>query len=105
MCVNDQFSKTERVLYSQLPRKGSVYTVRAVFVGRGKLRPVMGSSDEGEIGVLLEELKNPRDPTLKSGLQGELGFKSERFAPFELEHEPAELEESVGQDEEILIEA
>ena len=104
VCVDDEFPASARRLFTQLPRKGSVYTVRAVYVGRGRLRPVLGSTDEGEIGILLEELKNPRDPTLKQGLDGELGFKSDRFAPLEEAAFP-DAEESVGKEDEILIEA
>lgn len=99
VCVDDQFTGVSRLLYVQLPKKGSVYTVRAVYIGRSRLR-TGGGEGEGEIGVLLEELQNPRDPTLKQGLDGELGFKAERFAPFEAESDSDAAEE---RQEEVLV--
>jgi hypothetical protein len=38
--------------------------------------------DSATVGLLLEELHNPPDPF--HGGQQELGFSSERFAPFEV---------------------
>ncbi len=83
VCVNDDFSGLVRKIYAQLPARDSVYTVRAVFLGRGNAGAAGSGQQDGEIGVLLEELRNPRDPALKNGLDGELGFNSERFAPLE----------------------
>ena len=56
--------------------------------GAARIKVPAVAEKDGEIGVLLEEILNPRDPALKSGLNGELGFNAERFAP---------LEESTGE--------
>lgn len=93
VCINDEFPPLARELYTQLPRKDSVYTVRAVFIGRGNLTRAGSGKQDGEIGLLLEELVNPRDPALKNGLNGELGFNSERFAPLEYAEDGAVLVE------------
>ena len=103
VCIDDQFPREVHVVYAQLPKKDSVYTVRAVYIGRGKMlnaghvkglgnKP--GDSD-GEIGILLEELKNPADMFNLHGQ--ELGFNAERFRSMEeisedvVQEEPAEL--------------
>jgi hypothetical protein len=92
ICINDTFSPTIRALYKQLPVKDNIYTVREVFLGREK---IVRGGDSATVGLLLEELKNPRDP-FHQGEQ-ELGFSSERFAPLnELPDEEAAVEESVG---------
>src|ERR1044071_6857097 len=92
VCINDTFSPAIRALYKQLPVKDNIYTVREVFLGREK---IVKGGDTATVGLLLEELKNPRDP-FHQGEQ-ELGFSSERFAPLnELPDEEAEVEEAVG---------
>lgn len=103
VCVNDQFPAAALKLYSQLPKKDSVYTVRSVYIGRGNYTLAKSGQMEGEIGLLLEELINPRDPSLKANLTGELGFNSERFAP--LVHEEDELDWSEKKSDEILLPA
>jgi hypothetical protein len=92
ICVNDLFSPTVRALYKQLPVKDTIYTVREVFLGREK---IVKGGDSATVGLLLEELVNPKDP-FHQGEQ-ELGFSSERFAPLnELPDEKAEVEEVVA---------
>ncbi|MFZ9745064.1 MAG: hypothetical protein ACO3G4_00360 [Opitutaceae bacterium] len=92
ICVNDAFSPTVRALYKQLPVKDTIYTVREVFLGREK---IVKGGDSATVGLLLEELVNPKDP-FHQGEQ-ELGFSSERFAPLnELPDEKAEAEEVVA---------
>ncbi|MES2693003.1 MAG: hypothetical protein V4773_05985 [Verrucomicrobiota bacterium] len=92
VCINDTFSPTIRALYKQLPVKDTIYTVREVFLGREK---IVKGGDSATVGLLLEELTNPRDP-FHQGEQ-ELGFTSERFAPLnELPDEEAVVEESIG---------
>lgn len=93
ICINDEFPPLAREIYAQLPRKDSVYTVRAVFIGRGNLTRAGSGKQDGEIGLLLEELVNPRDPALKTGLNGELGFNSDRFAPLQYQEDGAVLVE------------
>lgn len=78
VCVDDQFPKPLAKYYLNLPIKDKIYTVRAVFVGRGVMHPGRESAD-GEIGLLLKELINGIDPRNK--YQQELGFNSERFRP------------------------
>lgn len=92
VCINDTFSPTVRALYKQLPVKDNIYTIREVFLGREK---IVKGGDTATVGLLLEELVNPKDP-FHQGEQ-ELGFTSERFAPLnELPDEKAEVEEVVG---------
>ncbi|MGA3007310.1 MAG: hypothetical protein ABSE59_05400 [Opitutaceae bacterium] len=86
VCINDAFPQFVQAIYTQLPVKGRVYTVREVFLGREK---VVKGGETATVGLLLEELHNPPDP-FHSG-QEELGFASERFAP--LEEVPAEEDE------------
>lgn len=92
VCINDTFSPTIRALYQQLPVKDNIYTVREVFLGREK---IVKGGETATVGLLLEELVNPRDP-FHQGEQ-ELGFTSERFAPLnELPDEAEKIEEAVG---------
>jgi hypothetical protein len=92
ICINDTFSPTIRALYKQLPVKDNIYTIREVFLGREK---IVKGGDTATVGLLLEEITNPRDP-FHQGEQ-ELGFSSERFAPLnELPDEKVEVEEVVG---------
>jgi len=103
VCINDDFPPLAYEIFEQLPRKDAVYTVRACYIGRGNLTQAESGRKDGEIGVLLDEVRNPRDPALKTGLDGELGFNSERFAP--LEEHTGELTRAAEEDEEILIPA
>jgi hypothetical protein len=80
VCVDDKFHPDTVKLFVAFPKKDAVYTVRAVYIGRGNTRAADSGKMEGEVGVLLAELLNPIDPGLKQGLAGELGFKAERFA-------------------------
>ena len=94
VCINDEFAPWVFDLYKQLPKKGSIYTVRAT--GMGAANPNWAISDEGifrgatepDFNVLLEELHNPDDTTCS--FKQELSFKAERFAPVE----EVELEET-----------
>ena len=103
VCINDEFPAAAKKLYSQLPKRDSVYTVRSVYIGRGNYTRAESGQKDGEIGLLLEELVNPRDPSLKSNLQGELGFNSERFAP--LVHEEDEMAWTEKEEDEVLLPA
>jgi hypothetical protein len=101
VCINDEFPALALEMYSQLPKKDSVYTIRSVFIGRGNLTKAGSGQQDGEIGILLEELVNPRDPALKTGLSGELGFNSERFAPLEFNTDSEVLTEK-KEDEDLV---
>ena len=89
VCINDTFPTVIRAIYKQLPVKGNTYTIREVFLGREK---VVKGGDSATVGLLLEELVNPKDP-FHAGEQ-ELGFSSERFAPL---NEHPDEEEEVGE--------
>ncbi|HUR57519.1 MAG TPA: hypothetical protein VM029_07410 [Opitutaceae bacterium] len=92
VCINDTFTPAIRALYQQLPVKDNIYTIREVFLGREK---IVKGGESATVGLLLEELKNPKDP-FHQGEQ-ELGFSSERFAPLnEVPDEMVEEEEVVG---------
>lgn len=102
VCIDDAFSDVVQLVYEQLPKEGDIYTVRAVYVGRGKIVNKTAGSSDGEIGILLQELKNPPDPGHKGG--NELGFNSERFRSLtELsEDEVMHYHESETQPEELV---
>ncbi|HTQ29843.1 MAG TPA: hypothetical protein VMI53_01415 [Opitutaceae bacterium] len=89
VCINDAFPQIVRALYTQLPVKDKIYTVREVYLGREK---VVKGGETATVGLLLEELHNPADPFHEG--KEELGFSSERFAP--LEEIPEEEEAAVG---------
>ncbi len=93
ICINDAFPQIIRALYTQLPAKDKIYTVREVYLGREK---VVKGGETATVGLLLEELHNPPDP-FHEGKQ-ELGFSSERFAPLEElpEEEEVEIEHAIG---------
>ena len=90
VCINDTFTPVILTIYKQLPKKGEVYTIREVFLGREK---IVKGGDSATVGLLLEELRNPPDPFHQG--REELGFSSERFAPLE-ELPPEEVEEEIG---------
>ncbi len=101
VCINDDFPPEARKLFVDFPKKGSIYTVRAMYIGRGSYYRHESGQKDGEIGLLLEEVLNPRDPSLKQGLNGELGFNSERFAPLQAD----EAEDSVENELEVSVPA
>ena len=80
VCVDDSFPGPLAKYYTNLPVKGKTYTIRAVYIGRRVMHTKPGAAD-GEIGVLLQELINGKDPRNKHGQ--ELGFNAERFRPLE----------------------
>jgi hypothetical protein len=110
VCTNDKFPAWVPKLYDQLPIQGTVYTVRAVFIGREQLAVtdkdgkivVNGASDKsgGAVGILLEELKNGQDPLCADR---ELGFSSERFRELEEVEEEQELVASSGEEFKVPV--
>lgn len=99
ICVNATFLPWVYKLYTQIPVKDGIYSIRAIFPGReipgvikdGKLVENGGSMAAPTIGVTVNELVNPPDPWCS---QRELSFQAERFAPLEEieQHEPAVAE-------------
>jgi hypothetical protein len=89
ICINDTFDPWVHDLYAQLPKKGRVYTVRNIDIGRTNPKfEVDESQDHCPLKltrakfcgiVWLEELVNGIDPY--QAIKGELGFNLERFAP------------------------
>ncbi len=101
VCIDDSFEPWVFDLYKSLPKKNSVYTVRAVKPGRSNPNFVVDDDANLSIGaadfdilILLEELVNPDDP--HSSIQQELGFRAERFAPLQEDLEESEEVELVG---------
>ena len=103
VCINDEFPPEARKLVIDFPKKGSIYTIRALYIGRGSYFRHQSGQKDGEIGVLLEEVLNPRDPGLMQGLNGELGFNSERFAPVQTDE--SESEETEEREDHVAIPA
>ena len=102
--MDDQFAPWVHDLYTSLPKKGEVYTIRAVSSGRSN--PSFEVTEEAEVKmtgcefdilVLLQELINPDDP--HSSVKQELGFRSERFADMLEESEEWKDSVSVGEGE------
>lgn len=81
VCTNDQFPALHRQAYQNLPVKGRTYTVRDVFLGRAQLAPAAPGGSDGEVGLLLVELRNQDHEARFSKTGAEPGFSSQRFAP------------------------
>jgi hypothetical protein len=101
VCINDQFEPWVYDLYTALPKKDRVYTVRSMAAGRSN--PKFSVNDDAEIQLtdaefdillLLKELQNPDDP--HSSLKQELGFRSERFAPLQTDSKEEEESAFIG---------
>ncbi len=96
VCVDDRFHPEIAWLFTALPVKGTVYTVRECDMGRAKWTTAQKGWDSVEMKVLLVELVNGVDPSTEKGCPAELGFAARRFAPLtdirnEEEAEIAEL--------------
>jgi hypothetical protein len=101
VCINDQFEPWVYDLYTALPKKDRIYTVRAMSAGRSN--PKFSVNDDAEIQLtdaefdillLLKELQNADDP--HSSLKQELGFRSERFAPLQTDSEEEKESAFIG---------
>lgn len=77
VCINDKFDSTARKLYSQFPRKGSIYVIRDVRLG------IQTDCKTGDVSLLLVGIVNPF-ATSKAGL--ERGFRLDRFSPLNPDH-------------------
>jgi len=98
ICSDDQFASWVQDLYTALPKKDQVYTIRAIKSGRSNPNFVVDddanikmTGAEFDFLVLLMELHNPDDP--HSTVKQELGFKADRFA--EMLEESEEWKDSV----------
>jgi hypothetical protein len=91
VCVDDKWSETVLELYLNLPKKDSVYVVRAVRVGVKADELIMDMRRVLEQSILLVGLYNP---TNKLGV--EAGFAASRFRALdELKKEAVEEQEAV----------
>ena len=81
-CVDDQFPLGIEKLYTALPKKDVIYTVRDLLPG------VSLQNTEGEVAVYLVELINPAN---SHGI--EYGFNAERFAPLQTDEDETAVEE------------
>ena len=87
-CVDDQFPLGIEKLYTALPTKDEIYTIRDLVPG------VSLQNSEGEVAVYLVELVNPVNRH-----NVEYGFNAERFAPLVTdEDEVAEYEEAFAEE-------
>ena len=99
VCINDSWPAWALSLYSQLPKKGEVYTVRDVLIARTMpdtpKRLEDGRVDmrggEPEVAITLQELRNSPDPFHTD--KGELAFNANRFRAIENIDEEIEVEE------------
>lgn len=98
VCINDDFEPWVYDLYRSLPKKGKIYTIRAVGVGRANPQftvdddaNIVLKGAEFDVLILLNELLNPDDP--HSSIKQELGFRSVRFAPLQTTEVEEEAEE------------
>ena len=80
-CVDDQFPLGIEKIYTALPKKDVIYTVRDLVPG------VSLQNTEGETAIYLVELVNPAN---RHNI--EYGFNAERFAPLETDDEALEEE-------------
>lgn len=101
VCIDDSFEPWVFDLFTDLPKKNSIYTVRSVKSGRSNPQFVVDDDANLSIGgadfdilILLKELVNPNDP--HSSIEQELGFRSERFAPLQEDYEENVEVEMVG---------
>lgn len=81
VCINDTFPTEILNFYTDLPKKGKVYTIRTIEVGIGL------NGEAGEIAVTLKEIVNP---VSKVQPHRERGFLQERFAELEPDKEAEE---------------
>lgn len=80
VCIDGNFPGPIRKIYSMLPVEGDTYTVRAIYIGRSVMHRTKHQKEtgefNGEVGILLMELRNPMDPNAP---EKELGFRDTRF--------------------------
>jgi len=84
VCIDDTFPTQVLNFYTDLPKKGKIYTIRTIEVGIGL------NGQEGEIAVTLKEIVNP---VSKMPPHRERGFLQERFAELEPDKEAENIKE------------
>jgi hypothetical protein len=99
VCVDDSIHPEIACLYTALPVKHTVYTIRDCEPGRAKWVSDQKGWDSVDMKVLLAELVNPLDPSTLKGCPSELGFAARRFRPLD------ELVDSEEERELELLEA
>jgi hypothetical protein len=105
ICINDTFEPWVHVLYTELPKKDEIYTIRDVVLGVNP-KSIEANPDSSlllkgihSITLLLEELTNPAMPIS----QKEMGFGSWRFAPVWTAEDEASEEVTVSRPNIIQI--
>lgn len=94
VCVNDDFPSWVHQLYTGLPKKGVIYTVRGLDIGRAYLFSTVKGGNETSYVVYLEEILNPDDPRVKNR-KVEMGFRSDRFRSLETQAQTQATEEEI----------
>ncbi len=98
VCIDDRFHPEIAFMYTDLPVKGSTYTVRECEMGRAQWVSAQKGWDSVDMKVLLVELTNPLDPSTLKGCPSELGFAARRFAPLDSlhDHDEEAVEKEIG---------
>jgi hypothetical protein len=86
VCIDDSFPEEIEKIYTELPKKDEIYTVRDMILGKNF------NGEEGEVAILLNEISNPMMEELSIH---EPAFKQERFR---------EVEPPKAKEEELLEE-
>jgi len=89
VCIDDKFPVWAVKLYTQLPRRDVIYTIRQIVLGQSL--QVDTNKFDIDVVIYLQDIYNPNDPNAKIPI--ELGFKQERFAPLNEVEAFQEIEE------------
>ena len=84
VCINDEFTKEIKAMYTALPKKGVTYVIRSVELGANT------KAEGGEVCIRLVGLHNPKGSVAP---YPERGFNAERFQPLEDERLTEEIYE------------
>jgi hypothetical protein len=102
VCIDDKFPAAVRALYRRLPKEGETYTIRAVYLGRSKMVSKTPGESDGEVGVLLTEIRNDDMPVKLNKNGQEDGFAGWRFRKLH-EAEDDEHAEAEAEKEEVVL--
>jgi hypothetical protein len=97
VCVDDNIHPEIAFMFTALPVKGEIYTVRDCEPGRAKWVTGQKGWDAVDMKILLQELQNPIDPSTTKGIPSELGFAARRFRPLD------EVQQHQEEEEEMLV--